>query len=182
VDELVVVTYPEPLELEARALESETAPEGNVALAYYHAGHVVARGVVTVDAVPAIHGLLREPVSLALAATVDEERNISARVCLVLPFDPGRFSEEDDGAEPWRASIPEPPAGLGSGYGGVAEPDSSGERPRLALLPIGNVVRGAHDRQHDDVAADVREMLDNLVSGRARDAVRKAIDDLLDSI
>ena len=67
-----------------------------------------------------------------------------------------------------------------SGYGS-SEEEGEG-RPRLALLPIGNVVRGAHNRNHEDVVSDAREMLDNLLAGRAQDAVSKAIDDLLDSL
>ncbi|HET9439811.1 MAG TPA: hypothetical protein VFO52_06555, partial [Longimicrobiales bacterium] len=54
------------------------------------------------------------------------------------------------------------------------------DTPRVALLPIGNVVRHARDRQHpDSMAHDLREMLLNLMEGKAADAVEKAIDDLL---
>jgi hypothetical protein len=50
-------------------------------------------------------------------------------------------------------------------------------------LPIGNVVRQARERHHpDDVARDLHDMLVNLMEGRARDAVSKAIDDLLNSL
>jgi len=39
------------------------------------------------------------------------------------------------------------------------------------------------DRNHpDDPVGDAREMLGNLLSGKAQDAVAKAIDDLLRSI
>jgi hypothetical protein len=168
--------------LEARHIEHEATPPGSTALAYYHDERLVARGVVAEDAVAAIRNLLRAPVALALAATEDAERNIEARVCLVLPVDPSeleRFVETDDEEpdEPWKASVP-PPA-----YEQEAE-SSEDEDPqaRLALLPIGNVIRGARDRHHEDVAGDAREMLENLVAGRARGAVEKAIDDLLDSI
>jgi hypothetical protein len=56
------------------------------------------------------------------------------------------------------------------------------ERPRMALLPIGHAVRGASHRNHADVAGDVREMLTNLLTGQSRDAVARAIDDLLGSL
>jgi hypothetical protein len=187
VDQLVVVTHPEPLRIEARELEHDSLPEGNVALGYYHGGHILARGVVTPDAVDAIRGLLKEPISLALAATEDPQGNIEARVCLVLPFDPTRLEGEDgedEGDAPWRASIPTPPPEIGlteSGGGGAVDEEDD-EKPRLALLPIGHVIRGASDRRHANVVGDAREMLDNLVGGHARDAVTKAIDDLLDSL
>jgi hypothetical protein len=42
------------------------------------------------------------------------------------------------------------------------------------------VVRSARQRNHPgDVAGDAREMLENLLLGRARDAVSEAIEDLL---
>jgi hypothetical protein len=171
VEKLVVVTHPQPVVLEARAMDGVDTPANSVALGYYHEGRVLARGVVASEAVDAIHGLLRDPVSLALAATEDEHGNIDARVCLVLPVEP--YDEQDEPDEPWRASVPQPPAELGGSYE---------QRPRLALLPIGNAVRGASSRNHPDVASDAREMLLNLLSGQGQDAVSRAIDDLLNSI
>lgn len=173
-EQLVVITHPDPVVLEAHPIEDVSTPDGSVALGYYYDGHVLARGVVTNDALDAIHGLLRTPVSVALAATEDESGNIDARVCLVLPVDPDELpgaDEEPD--EPWRASLPTPPTELNSDYE---------DRPKLALLPIGNAVRGASHRNHPDVAGDVREMLSNLLTGRSHDAVARAIDDLLDSL
>jgi hypothetical protein len=181
--DLVVVTHPDPVALEARPLRHSSVPEGAIALGYYHEGHLVARGVVSPDAVEAIHGLLANPVSLALAAAEDDQGNIDARVCVVLPIDTELLQEEQEGEpiEPWRASVPTLPEGIET----VAErpTDSEDGQPKLALLPIGNVVRGKDDRRHpESVVADAREMLDNLVRGQAQDAVRKAIDDLLRSI
>ena len=179
-ESLVVVTYPEPISIEARPVDTVDTPDGSVALGYYHDGHVVARGVVAEDALEAINGLLAAPVSLALAAMEDEEGNIDARVCLVLPVDAEelRQGEEEGAEEPWQASVPAAPR-FGDDW---LEAEEEADGPRLALLPIGNAVRGARDRRHEDVAGDAKEMLENLLAGRARDAVSKAIDDLLDSI
>jgi hypothetical protein len=83
-------------------------------------------------------------------------------------------AEEEANEEPWRTSVPSLPAGIETAAEG--DPDQL----KLALLPIGNVVRGQRDRRHpESIAADAREMLDNLVGGRAQDSVQKAIDDLL---
>lgn len=162
-------------------MEAVPTPDGSTALGYYHRGNILARGVVSNDALEAIEGLLEEPVSVALAATEDEQGNIEARICLVLPVDPDeqkRPSDDDEEpSEPWRASVPEAPQ-IGESWNENAEET----QPKLALLPIGNAVRGARDRHHPDVAGDVREMLDNLLTGRGRDAVSKAIDDLLNSL
>jgi hypothetical protein len=174
VEQLVVITHPDPVVLEARAIEDVSAPDGSVALGYYYEGNVLARGVVANDALDAIHGLLREPVSVALAATEDDNGNIDARVCLVLPVDADdAAAAEDEPAEPWKASVPRPPGEIGGSYD---------EKPRLALLPIGNAIRGASHRNHADVAGDAREMLSNLLTGRSHDAVARAIEDLLGSL
>ena len=173
-EDLVVVTHPEPLRIEVRQVENEPVPQDTVALGYYYNDRLVARGVVASEALEAINTLLQAPVSVAIAASEDEQGNIEGRFCLVLPVDPEEIASDDDEGEPeepWRASVPPPPSES-------QEPD----RPQLALLPIGNVVRGARDRHHESVADDAREMLDNLLAGRAQDAVSKAIDDLLDSL
>jgi hypothetical protein len=179
VDQLFVVTHPEPLLLQVRAIDHTTVPQGSVALGYFYEGHILARGIVSQDAVEAIHGLLENPVSVALAAREDEDGNIDARVCLVLPVDPDELQkqESEEPEEPWKASVPAPPAEVEQGYGGA-----DGDSAKLALLPIGNVVRGARHRKHPDVVSDAREMLDNLLTGRSHDAVQQAIDDLLDSL
>jgi len=118
---------------------------------------------------------------LALAAKDDGDGNIEGRVCLVLPI-PG--DEDEDGetegasdgpAEPWKASVPGPDWESESRSAPGSDQD-------LALLPIGNVVRSAANRNHEDLAADAREMLANLLAGNVRDAVDKAIDDLLGSL
>jgi hypothetical protein len=180
VDQLFVVTHPEPLLLEVRPIDHQSAPQGSVALGYFYDGHILARGVVSRDALEAINGLLENPVSVALAATEDENGNIDARVCLVLPVDPDELqrSENDEPEEPWKASVPAPPPEVEHGYA----TGDLGATPKLALLPIGNVVRGARHRKHSDVVSDAREMLDNLLTGRSHDAIQQAIDDLLDSL
>jgi hypothetical protein len=186
VDELVVVTHPEPIRLEARPIEHDSVPEGEVALAYYHDGRLLARGVVSPEAVKAINGILGDPVSVALAATEDEHGNIDARFCLVLPVDPDKWPNDDEDGpdEPWRSSVPSVPA-FGTDYDTAPKEESEGddESPRVALLPIGNVVRNVRDRNHrESIAKDLREMLVNLMEGKASDAVEKAIDDLLRSL
>jgi hypothetical protein len=185
VDELIVVTHPEPIRLEARPIEHEAVPEGEVALAYYHEGRLLARGAVSPEAVKAINGILNEPVSVALAATEDEQGNIDARFCLVLPVDPDKWPREEEDApeEPWRSSLPTTPSFESEFEEDGEEREDEDDPPRVALLPIGNVVRNARDRHHpDSVAHDLREMLLNLMEGKASDAVEKAIDDLLRSL
>jgi hypothetical protein len=179
-EHLVVVPHPTPITLEARSLRHNMVPEGAVGLGYYYDGRLIARSVVAAGAIDTIHSLLAEPVSVALAAREDDDGNIDGRICLVLPVDEELGEGDDEPAEPWRASVPAPPSEVD---GAAEQPASDDGEPRFALLPIGNVVRHAADRRHrGDVSDDAREMLDNLLQGGARDAVSKAIDDLLNSI
>lgn len=170
---LVVVTHATPVVLTARPIDAlgESPPE-TVALGFFVGDHVIARGVVAESALPTINALLADPVTVALAATEDEEGNIDARVCLVVRVTRDQEGEEPE--EPWRESVPAPP------FESDASPE--GEQGGLALVPLGNVVRAFANRNHEDLASDVREMLTNLLTGRTQDAVTKAIDDLLDSL
>lgn len=186
---VVVVTYPHPLNLEVERLESPTVPEHTTGLAYYFRGGLIARGVVSDDAVESIQTLVNDPVHLALAAQEDDNGNIDGRLCLVLPLELGKELMKDDESEPeepWKASVPAPPTEVDS-YASKKRDDGEEEtedgQPQIALLPIGNIVRSSEARNHpDDVSADAREMLANLLAGGGEDSVQKAIDDLLDSI
>jgi len=175
-DPFIVVTHPTPLRVEARPVDHDDVPEGHIALGYYAGDRLLARGIVPPHAIEPLNDLLREPVTLALAAVQDDDGNIDGRVCVVLPFSPDQRADDESADEPWKSSVPGPPPGIESG------PDESTDSPHLALLPLGNVVRSAGHRHHPDVVSDLREMLDNLLAGRGRDAVARAIDDLLDSI
>ena len=190
-DHLVVVPHPVPIALEARSIRHNAVPEGAVGLGYYYDGRLIARSVVAVGALETIHSLLAAPVSVALAAREDDEGNIDGRICLVLPVEEDGEGGGECGvgggsdSEAWRESIPMPPPEVESGYGAAQAADGEEDEnaPKFALLPIGNVIRPVSDRRHpDDVAHDAREMLDNLLAGGGKDAVQKAIDDLLKSI
>lgn len=185
-DHLVVVPHPNPIALEARSIRHSAVPEGAVGLGYYYDDRLIARSVVAASALDTIQSLLATPVSVALAAREDGKGNIDGRICLVLPVEADTDEGGDSGdpeSEPWKSSIPAPPE-LGADYGGGGGgEDEDASNPRFALLPIGNVIRPAEDRHHpDDVANDAKEMLDNLLLGAGKDAVQKAIDDLLNSI
>jgi hypothetical protein len=185
---LIVVNHYEPLSLEARPIEHQAVPEGEVGIGYYHNNALIARSVITSESIEAIQSLLSAPVTVALAATEDTQGNIDGRLCLVLPIDDERLGDAAEADEPWKASVPAPPPGIESGrVGRGLEPyddqDLDTDLPRVVLLPIGNVVRNARDRHHpNNPAFDAREMLDNRLTGAAQDAVAKAIDDLLRSI
>ena len=185
-EQLVVVPYPTPIALEARSIRHGAVPDGAVGLGYYYDDRLIARSVVASNALDTIQSLLSSPVSVALAAREDEKGNIDGRICLVLPVEPDAEATGPDAEEePWKSSVPTPPPEIESSYGTSGSGDASDDEdsPKFALLPIGNVVRPVQDRHHpDELAHDVKEMLDNLLDGGGRDAVQKAIDDLLNSI
>ena len=185
-DHLVVVPHPTPIELEARSIRHNAVPEGAVGLGYYYDDRLIARSVVASNALDTIQSLLESPVSVALAAREDDDGNIDGRICLVLPVEADAEEEGTGGgatdAEPWKSSVPAPPSEIEGGYDAPTE-EGDDDGPRFALLPIGNVVRPVEDRHHpEELAHDVKEMLENLLSGGGEDAVEKAIEDLLNSI
>jgi hypothetical protein len=185
---VVVVTYPHAIDLAVEQLDHATVPDNTTGLAYYYRGGLIARGIVSDDAVESIQNLVADPVHLALAAQEDERGNIDGRLCLVLPVELGTQlmkEEESEPEEPWKASVPAPPSEIDSYGSKKKEPEAESDNghPQIALLPIGNIVRSNEARNHpDDIAADAREMLANLLAGQGQDAVKRAIDDLLDSI
>jgi hypothetical protein len=174
-DGFLVVTYPTLIRLEAKRIEHDSVPQGHIALGYYSGDNLVARGVVPPAALDPLYDLLSRPIKLAIAVAEDAQRNIEGRVCVVLPLAEERANGPEE-VEPWRTSVPEVPEGIESD----AETESAPER--LVLLPLGQVVRSASNRKHAELADDARDMLDTLVSGKAQDAVSRAIDDLLRSI
>jgi hypothetical protein len=173
---LVVVTHAMPVNLSARPIDAlAEAPPETVALGFFLGDHVIARGVVAESALPTINALLADPVTVALAATEDDNGNIEARVCIVVRVT--RDEEADVPEEPWRESVPAPPFESENGESSAGDGEGG-----LALVPLGNVVRSSTNRHHEDLAGDAREMLANLLTGGAHDAVSKAIDDLLDNL
>jgi hypothetical protein len=176
-DPFVVVTHPVPIRLEARPVEAPELGPGQVALGFFHSSQLIARGAVPPSAVAPLSELLRNPVTVALAASQDDAGNIDGRICVVLPMPdaPEGAGEHEGPEEPWKASVPDVPPG-------IEKSAEEGTPVKLALLPLGNVVRSASNRNHTEIADDAREMLDNLLSGRGQDAVRRAIDDLLNNL
>ena len=175
-DNFVVIRHREPVQLEARRIEHEAVPADQVALGFFVDDRLVARGAVPHAAMAPLSELLSQPVTLALAVAADDGGNIDGRVCVVLPV-PADDSTEDPAAdEPWKASLPPLPSGIES------DENRDDSIRRLVLLPLGHVVRSAENRKHADLAEDARDMLHNLLAGGGRDAVSKAIDDLLRDI
>jgi len=174
-DPFVVVTHPEPLLLEARPIEAADLPPDDVALGFFHHDVLVARGVVPPPAVTPLNQLLSSPVTVALAVSRDDAGNIDGRLCVVIRMpEAGPRPEPDEPAEPWKSSVPDLPPGVES------EERSNGAQ--FALLPLGNVVRSAANCRFTELDEEARDMLESLIAGRGRDAVSRAIDDLLDSL
>jgi hypothetical protein len=174
-DPFIVVTHPEPVHLEVRPVEATGLPADHIALGFFYLEGLLARGVVPPPAVQPLTELLANPVTIALAVTQDDSGNIDGRLCVVLRMPDGAAPPDtEEPEEPWKSSVPDLPPGV--------EADEPGKPAHLALLPLGNVVRSAANRREAELVDEARDMLQNLLAGRARDAVSRAIDDLLDSL
>jgi hypothetical protein len=83
--------------------------------------------------------------------------------------------ESDEPEEPWAGSVPS------SGYEASLETDpASNEDPRVAPIPLGHVVRYAHDRVHpDSLPLETADVLRKIIEGGASEVVDRALADLL---
>jgi hypothetical protein len=162
----------QPVPLEILPLEDDRTPDGMVCLGTRIRGRLVARCVVPPVAAEFVleRGLFEQPVPLALAAETADP-GLQCRLFAVVLLNPEEFVEpEEDGNEPWSASVP---AWEG---GAAAEP----AEPRQAAVLLGHIVRFQRDRKHpDDLALEAADILTTIVQGRVLDVVDKVLEDLL---
>lgn len=163
----------QPVPLEITPLEDDRTPEGMVCLGTRIRGRLVARCVVPPVAAEFVleRGLFEQPVPLALAAETADP-GLQCRLFAVVLLNPEDFVEpEEDGSEPWSASVP-------SWEGEAAEP----AEPRQAAVLLGHIVRFQRDRKHpDNLALEAADILTTIVQGRVLDVVDKVLEDLLDT-
>jgi hypothetical protein len=84
--------------------------------------------------------------------------------------------DESDGAEePWSASVPS------SSYEASLETEANQEEdPRVAPVPLGNIVRYQRDRVHpNSLPLETADVLKKIVEGDASEVVDRALADLL---
>jgi len=162
----------QPIPLDIVPLEDDRTPEGMICLGTRIGGRLVSRCVVPPEAAEFVlaRGLFDQPVPLALAAETADP-GLQCRLFAVVLLNPEEFAEpEEEGNEPWAASVPS----------WESEPASEPAEPRQAAVLLGHIVRFARDRKHpDNLALEAADILTTIVQGRVVDVVDKVLEDLL---
>jgi len=164
----------EPVQLEVSLIEDERVPADMVCMGTYRNGRLVARSVMSPEAWAEIeeHGFFDGPLQVVLVARVAPP----GLQCQLFAMVPLPDEEAEEGQEPWSSSVPS------SSYEASIE-GSEGESeddPRVAPVPLGNIVRFQHDRVHpDSLPLETADVLKRIIEGDAAEVVDRALADLL---
>jgi hypothetical protein len=163
----------EPVQLEVGLIEDERVPPEMVCMGTYRKGKLVARSVMSPEAWEQIqeHGFFDEPLQVVLVARVAPP-GLQGQLFAMVPL-PEEEPEEPD--EPWATSVPSSSYEASVG----AEPGET-EDPRVAPVPLGNIVRYQRDRVHpESLPLETADILKKIIEGDAAEVVDRALADLL---
>lgn len=179
-----------PVELRVALVEDDRTPDGMVCMGTYRGDRLIARCVLPPAAWAQIeeYGLFDEPVPVVLVAR-ESPPGLQCQLFAMVPvpdLDEDELDEEDEGEEPWAASVP------GAGYEAAiaeeaaAEEDLDGEDEEeeedagVTPLPLGNIVRYERDRVHpDSLPHEAADVLMKIIEGKTSEVVDRALADLL---
>jgi hypothetical protein len=163
----------EPIQLEVALIQDDRVPPEMVCMGSYRNGRLVARAVMTPEAWAQIeeHGFFDEPLQIVLVARVAPP-GLQCQLFAMVPL-PGEESEDSE--EPWAASLP------GASYEASVEAEQdSADDPRVAPVPLGNIVRYERDRVHpESLPLETADVLKKIIEGDAAEVVDRALADLL---
>jgi hypothetical protein len=163
----------EPVQLSVRLIEDERVPPEMVCMGTFRNGRLVARAVMSPEAWAQIeeHRFFDEPLQVVLVARVAPP-GLQCQLFAMVPL-PEEESEEPD--EPWAVSVPS------SSYEASLEDESTQqEDPRVAPVPLGNIVRYQGDRVHpESLPLETADVLKKIIEGDASEVVDRALVDLL---
>src|SRR3954466_1225566 len=163
----------EPVQLEVSLIQDDRVPAEMVCMGTYRNGRLVARAVMTPEAWEQIEeqGFFDEPLQVVLVARVAPP----GLQCQLFAMVPLPAEEPDDAAEPWAASVP------GSSYEASVEGEEDAQDdPRVAPVPLGNIVRYQRDRVHpESLPLETADVLKKIIEGDAAEVVDRALADLL---
>jgi hypothetical protein len=164
----------EPVQLEVGLIQDERIPPNMVCMGTYRNGRLVARAVMSPEAWAQIqeHGFFDEPLQVVLVARVAPP-GLQCQLFAMVPLPESEETEEPD--EPWAASVPS------SSYeASVRDSSDEDEDPRVAPVPLGNIVRFQRDRVHpDSLPLETADVLRKIIEGEAAELVDRALADLL---
>jgi hypothetical protein len=167
-----IATTAEPVQLKVALIEDERIPSEMVCMGTFRNDRLVARSVISPEAWAQIqeHGFFEEPLQVVLVARVAPP-GLQCQLFAMVPIP----EEEEDGNEPWAASVPS------SSYEASIEEEASAEGdPPVAPVPLGNIVRYERDRVHpDSLPMETADILKKIIEGEASEVVDRALADLL---
>ena len=125
----------EPVQLDVGLIQDDRVPAEMVCMGTYRKGRLVARAVMSPEAWAQIqeHGFFDEPLQVVLVARVAPP-GLQCQLFAMVPLPNDDESDEPD--EPWAASVPS--SSYEATLAGETAPD---EDPRVAPVPLGNIVR-----------------------------------------
>jgi hypothetical protein len=163
----------EPIQLKVGLIEDDRIPSDLVCMGTYRNGRLVARSVMSPEAWAQIeeHRFFDEPIQVVLVARVAPP----GLQCQLFAMVPLPDDDSEDSEEPWAASVP------GSSYEASLESEAEGEDdPRVAPVPLGNIVRYDRDRVHpESLPLETADVLKKIIDGGASEVVDQALSDLL---
>jgi hypothetical protein len=164
----------EPIQLRVALIEDERVPDGMVCMGTYRNDRLVARSVMSPEAWAQIeeHKFFDEPLQVVLVARVAPP-GLQCQLFAMVPLP--EEEEVEEAEEPWAASVPS------SGYEAAVESeDEEDGDPRVAPVPLGNIVRYAKDRVHpESLPLETADVLRKIIEGGASEVVDRALADLL---
>jgi hypothetical protein len=162
----------EPVQLNVALIEDERIPAEMVCMGTYRNGRLVARTVLAPEAWEQIQeqGYFQHPLQVVLVARLAPP-GLQCQLFAMVPLP----EDESDAEEPWSASVPS------SSYESSVEAGTSQEDdPRVAPVPLGNIVRFQGDRAHpNSLPLEAADVLQKIIEGDASEVVDRALADLL---
>lgn len=162
----------EPVQLNVALIEDERVPAEMVCMGTYRNGRLVARTVMAPEAWGQIqeNGYFQQPLQVVLVARLAPP-GLQCQLFAMVPIP----EDESDRQEPWSASVPS------SSYEASLEEEATQEDdPRVAPVPLGNIVRYQRDRVHpDSLPLETADILKKIIEGDASEVVDRALADLL---
>jgi hypothetical protein len=166
-----------PVQITVALIEDDRIPDGMVCMGCYRNGRLVARSVLPPEAWGQIdeYGVFDDPVQIVLVARAAPPGLQCQLYAMVqLPDE-----EDEEGDEPWSASVP------GASYEASVEGEDDDEadevdEPSVAPIPLGNIVRYERDRVHpESLPLEAVDVLRRIIDGETAEVVDRALADLL---
>jgi hypothetical protein len=160
----------EAVQLKVDLVDDDRVPDGMVCMGTFRNGRLVARSVLSPEAWAQIQelGFFDEPLQVVLVAPPGLQ-------CQLFAMAPIPDDEVEQTEEPWAASVPS------SAYEASVDNESEGnDDPRIAPIPLGNIVRYTRDRVHpESLPLEAADVLRKIIEGGASEVVDRALVDLL---